>query len=55
MIERNKENFRFVWRVIAAHVIAYFIAGLFAMNVFKYAELFSSGTMSLFMKRQPLQ
>jgi hypothetical protein len=45
-----KENFKFAWRVIAAHVIAYFIAGLLAMNLFNYAELFSSGTFSLIMK-----
>ncbi len=45
-----KENFKFAWRVTVAHVIAYFIAGVFAMNVFNYAELFSSGSMSLLMK-----
>ena len=50
MKEKNKENFKFVWRVIAAHVIAYFIAGVFAINLFNYKELFSSGTLSLFMK-----
>ena len=46
----KKENFKFAWRVIAAHVIAYFIAGLFAMNLFNYNELLSSGTLSLFMR-----
>ena len=50
MTERNKENFKFVWRITSAHTIAYFIAGLFAMNLFNYAELMSSGTLSLFMK-----
>jgi hypothetical protein len=47
---RNKENLKFAWRVIVAHTIAYFIAGIFAMNVFNYDELFSSGTFSLFMR-----
>jgi len=50
MTEQYKENFRFAWRLVAAHVISYFIAGIFAMKVFNYNELFSSGTMSLFMK-----
>ena len=50
MTGRNKENFKFVWRVIAAHVIAYFIAGLFAINLFNYAEWFSSGIQSLVMR-----
>ncbi len=50
MTSQNKENFKFTWRVVAAHVIAYFIAGIFAMKVFNYAELFSKGAMSLIMK-----
>ena len=50
MTERNKKNFKFVWRVIAAHVIAYFSAGVFAMNVFDYGDILSSGIYSLFMK-----
>ena len=48
--QMNNKNLKFVWRITAAHVIAYFIAGLFAMNLFNYNELFSSGTFSLFMK-----
>ena len=47
---KNKENLKFVWRVIVAHVIAYFIAGLIAMNLVNYKELFVSGTFSLFMR-----
>jgi len=50
MTERNKENFKFVWRITSAHTIAYFIAGVIVMNLFNYAELMSSGTLSLFMK-----
>jgi len=42
MIDKNKENFKFVWRVSAAHTIAYFIAGVFAMNLFDYENWFSS-------------
>ncbi len=44
------KNFTFAWRVIAAHVIAYFFAGILAMNLFDYSELFASGTISLLMK-----
>ena len=50
MAEKHKENFKFVWRVIAAHVIAYFVAGTFAMNLFDYENLFSSGILSCVMK-----
>jgi len=50
MIENNKENFKFAWRVIVAHTVAYFIAGLVATNLFNYNELFINGTLSLFMK-----
>jgi hypothetical protein len=50
MIDKNKENIKFVWRVTAAHMIAYTIAGVFAMTFLNYEELFLSGTFSLFMK-----
>ena len=47
---KNKENFKFIWRIAVAHTIAYFIAGILAMNLFDYENLFSSGILSLFMK-----
>jgi hypothetical protein len=50
MTERNKERFKFVWRVTAAHMIAYFIAGVLAMTFLNYEELFLSGTFALFMR-----
>jgi len=50
MTENKKENLKFAWRVTVAHTIAYFIAGIIAMNLFTYSELFTSGTFSLFMK-----
>jgi hypothetical protein len=50
MLKNKKDSIKFIWRVVAAHVIAYFIAGVVAMNVFNYEELFSSGTISLLMK-----
>ena len=42
MTDRNRENFKFVWRITAAHTIAYFIAGVFAMTIFDYENWFSS-------------
>lgn len=50
MTTTNKENFKFAWRIIVAHVIAYFIAGLSASNLFNYGELFASNTLSLLMR-----
>jgi hypothetical protein len=47
MTGKSKENFKFVWRVTAAHLIAYTIAGMFAMAFLNYEELLSSGTFSL--------
>ena len=50
MTVKNKENFKFTWRIIVAHIIAYFFAGVIAMNLFSYKELFVSETFSLFMR-----
>jgi hypothetical protein len=50
MKDRNKEKLKFVWRITAAHTIAYFIAGVFAMNLFDYENWFSSGILSCLMK-----
>jgi hypothetical protein len=45
----NEENFKFVWRVITAHTIAYFIAALFSMKLFSQ-EWFLNGTLSQIMR-----
>jgi len=50
MTEKNKENLKFVWRITAAHMIAYTIAGIFALIFLDYENLFASGTFSLMMK-----
>jgi hypothetical protein len=50
MTANQKMAIKFLWRVTAAHTIAYFIAGCFAMYVFNYKELVESNTLSLFMK-----
>ena len=36
----------FIWRIAATHTIAYFIAGIFALYVLRYDEIFSFGSLS---------
>ena len=50
MTDKNKEELKFLWRITAAHTIAYFIAGIIAMKLFDYEHLFSSGILSALMK-----
>lgn len=49
MTENTKENFKFAWRIIASHTIAYFCAGIFAVLVMDYKNWFSEGAISSFM------
>lgn len=51
MLSKSKsvKQFEFVWRVIFAHMIAYFIAGIFSVQVMDYRQWFLNGTISLFM------
>ncbi len=49
MTNKNKEYFKFIWRITAAHTIAYFCAGIFALLVIDYKEWFSEGAISSFM------
>jgi hypothetical protein len=41
---------RFMWRATAAHMIAYFIAGIFALLFMGYEEKFGSGIMAALMR-----
>lgn len=41
-----QDKITFVWRVTAAHTVAYFAAGLFALAVLRYEELFGQGSLS---------
>lgn len=41
---------RFMWRATAAHMIAYFIAGLFALAFMGYEERFGSGILAELMR-----
>jgi hypothetical protein len=46
----SSANFRvFLWRVIALHMITYFLVGLIAFNLFSYGTLYASGHLKYFM------
>jgi hypothetical protein len=50
-MKETKYNFgTFTWRVTAAHVITYFIAGFLAYTLFNYEEVFRTGDMAVLMK-----
>ena len=40
----------FVWRVLASHMLTYFLAGLAAFTVFDYASLYSTTELKLLMR-----
>ena len=44
-----QENVKFIWRITAAHTIAYFCAGIFALLMVDYEDWFSEGAISSFM------
>jgi len=46
-----KESLTFVWRITASHVIAYFLAGLFAVTFLRYRENYASAYLSGFMRQ----
>jgi len=49
MKDNHMENLKFTWRIIAAHTIAYFFAGIFALFVIDYKNWFSDSAISSFM------
>lgn len=44
------ENGKFIWRVTYSHVIAYFVAGILALNFMNYETLFATEPLSFWMK-----
>jgi len=49
----NLNSYRFgpfAWRVIAAQMITYFIAGILAFHLFNYEESFQTGNLAVLMK-----
>ncbi|GAB6393116.1 MAG: hypothetical protein MdMp014T_2489 [Treponematales bacterium] len=49
-MKTKTSNITYFWRVIYAHTIAYFLAGLFAVVVLNYKDLFAAETVSLIMR-----
>lgn len=47
---QKSEHFAFIWRATSMHVIAYFIAGIFAVLFMNYREQFASETMATIMR-----
>ncbi|MBN1595955.1 hypothetical protein JW933_08535 [candidate division FCPU426 bacterium] len=50
MEDRHPGFYTFIWRVMAAHTIAYGIAGLFALSCMGCREHFSTGTLTHLMR-----
>jgi hypothetical protein len=48
-MEKKFNVVQYFWQIIYAHTIAYFIAGIFALVVINYKELFSTEIISSFM------
>lgn len=49
-MEKKFNVVKYFWQIVYAHTIAYFIAGLFALVVMKYKELFSMEIISSLMR-----
>ena len=51
MMNKEKNSMvTFCWRVLSAHTVAYFVAGIFALLFLDYQEHFSSESLSLLMR-----
>jgi len=50
MQKSKNEKLDFIWGIVSAHTIAYFIAGLFALLFLNYKAEFGSEVMSLIMR-----
>ena len=48
-MEKKSNVVQYFWQVIYAHTIAYFIAGIFAVVVMNYRELYATEIISSFM------
>jgi hypothetical protein len=49
-IEKKDNLVKYFWQVTYAHTIAYFIAGIFALAVINYRDLFAAEIISSFMR-----
>jgi hypothetical protein len=48
-MEKNDNLVKYFWQIIYSHTIAYFIAGIFALVVVNYRDLFATEIISSFM------
>jgi len=48
-MEKNQSLAKYFWQITYAHTIAYFIAGIFAVIVVNYRDLYATGIISSFM------
>jgi hypothetical protein len=49
-MEKKNNMVKYFWQIVYAHTIAYFIAGLFALFVVNYRDLFAKEIISSFMR-----
>jgi hypothetical protein len=49
-MEKKNNIIKYFWQIIYAHTIAYFIAGLFALIVVNYRDLFATEIIASFMR-----
>ena len=49
-MEKRIGMIQYFWQIIYAHTIAYFVAGVFALLVMNYRDLFATDVISSFMK-----
>ena len=49
-MDKKNHIVKFIWSITYAHVIAYFLAGLFALVVVNYKELYSTESLSMIMR-----
>ncbi|MDR2608803.1 MAG: hypothetical protein LBC57_10480 [Treponema sp.] len=48
-MEKNNNLVKYFWQIIYSHTIAYFVAGIFALVVVNYRDLFAAEIISSFM------
>jgi hypothetical protein len=48
--KKKFDSVKYFWQIVYAHTISYFMAGIFALAVMNYRQLFSTDILSLFMR-----
>jgi len=50
-MNKRPSTARLIWNIASAHSIAYFVAGIFALVVMNYKDLYATESISLFMRQ----